>query len=62
LEIDVVVVQETRARRAPPAYRTENSRDLIRSPEEADAFAEWLEQRNKIEAKRRRKLGMEDAA
>lgn len=43
-------------------YRTEPSRDLIATPEDAEQFAAWLADRNAKEAKRRRKLGLEDAA
>lgn len=43
-------------------YRTEPSRDLIATPEDAEAFAAWLADRNAKEARRRRKLGLEDAA
>lgn len=51
-----------------PGYRTENSRDLIQTPEDADTFAKFLERRNadmrrsqEREAKRRQKLGMDAA-
>ncbi|MDB5584875.1 MAG: polymerase subunit sigma [Bradyrhizobium sp.] len=51
-----------------PGYRTEKSRDLIRTQADADTFAKFLERRNadmrsaqEREAKRRQKLGMDAA-
>lgn len=66
---EIVLEYETVNYRAPSAdavpnkpYRTEPSRDLIATPEDAEAFAAWLADRNAKEARRRRKLGLEDAA
>lgn len=51
-----------------PGYRTEASRDLIQTQDDADTFAQFLERRNAemrrvqaLEAKRRQKLGMDAA-
>jgi hypothetical protein len=42
-------------------YRTEPSLDLIQTQEDADLFAAWLKKRNEREARRRAKLGMDEA-
>lgn len=61
-------VEAPRAIKFTPGYRTEQSRDLIRTQDDADTFAKFLERRNadmrraqEREAKRRQKLGMDAA-
>lgn len=42
-------------------FVTEKPRDLIKTPEDAEQFAAWLQRRNEREARRRSKLGMDAA-
>lgn len=42
-------------------YRTERNVDLIKTDEDAEIFAEWLQKRNEREARRRAKLGLDAA-